>query len=81
MSDPADNGSDTEECCRQLKLLEDKYREARDRLADYMLASLKREKDGAAKPRLHVPVQANRVTPPSRAVARKSGFSLSLGCC
>lgn len=75
---PTDDRSETEERCRQLKLLEDRYREARDRLADYMLASLQDAKTRAQQPRL---VQAHSLSPLPKAVARKSVLSLSLGCC
>src|SRR5690242_15520717 len=57
-SGATENHPDSEERCRQLKLLEDKYREARDRLADYMLASLKHANPRSEKPR--IPVQESR---------------------
>ena len=80
-SDTAENRSDPDERCRQLKQAEDRYRQARDRLADYMLASLKQANSRTAKPGLNVAVQADRATPASKPVVRKSVFSLSLGCC
>ena len=80
-SDTTENRSDPDERCRQLKQAEDRYRQARDRLADYMLASLKQANSRTAKPGLNVSVQADRATPASKAVVRKSVFSLSLGCC
>jgi hypothetical protein len=77
-SDPTSDCSDAEARCNRLKLLEDRYHQARDRLADYMLASLQKANSGTETRTLDSAVQVR--IPAAKAVVRKSVFSLSLGC-
>jgi hypothetical protein len=81
ISNPGQNRGAIEEACHELKLLEDRYRQARDRLADYMLATLEHGKRPVEKSASEVPARPPMPEPAAKIWRSEISIISPCGCC